>query len=624
MILANALFSVVNSGIILYTFDSSLFFQFKFSKKLITMKNNSYLTISFFTSFLFIFISNFSFGTDLDVVLTVAKFPSGTDISCHGAHDGSMEAVIVGGTAPYSYQWTSGSYTAFTKTISNLGPGEYFFTVIDGNNDTVTKSGKIYNVDALTTNPELSVYQGGYNISYQGGDDGSIHTNTSGGTPPYSFLWNNNLQEENIEQLTAGTYSVTITDDNQCVLTMSVTLTQPTPLHVVSITSPLYHGYNIKCNGGETGSINLTVNGGVPPYTYYWNSGDTTKDLDTLKVGTFTVQITDANNAHISRSITLTQPPSLEYDLAATVYSNGKNTSCFNCSDGYITSNANGGVSPYTYVWNTGQTTANLSGVIARNYSLVVTDVNGCSKTKEISLSQPDREDWTVQGNSLTNADSNYIGTNDNKDFRIRTNNTERIRIHNSGTIEFKSALKIDTISTDSLRSVFVDGQGFLKIGSHGTNQQPCITPTNRWVTDHCNHSNDIYNLPPSGNVGIGTSQIPAGFKLAVNGKIICEEVKVKLYSTWPDFVFKPDYKLMPLHELKKFINQNKHLPEIPSAAEVEESGNNLGAMVTILLQKVEEQTLYTIQQNERIEKLEAENAKLNNRLNALSVKVKK
>ena len=403
------------------------------------MKNNSYLTISFFTFLLFTFISNISLGTDLDVVITVAKFPSGTDISCHGAHDGSMEAVIVGGTAPYSYQWTSGSYTAFTKTISNLGPGEYFFTVIDGNNDTVTKSGKIYNVDALTTNPELSVYQGGYNISYQGGDDGSIHTNTSGGTPPYSFLWNNNLQEENIEQLTAGTYSVTITDDNQCVLTMSVTLTQPTPLHVVSITSPLYHGYNIKCNGGETGSINLTVNGGVPPYTYYWNSGDTTKDLDTLKVGTFTVQITDANNAHISRSITLTQPPVLEYDLAATVYSNGKNTSCFNCSDGYITNNANGGVSPYTYLWNTGQTTANLSGVIARNYSLIVTDVNGCSKTKEISLSQPDREDWTMIGNAGTNPASQYIGTSDSTDFVFRTNGIPRLKLKNTGEINFPS-----------------------------------------------------------------------------------------------------------------------------------------------------------------------------------------
>ncbi|MBK9542163.1 MAG: hypothetical protein IPO49_07540 [Bacteroidetes bacterium] len=184
--------------------------------------------------------------------------------------------------------------------------------------------------------------------------------------------------------------------------------------------------------------------------------------------------------------------------------------------------------------------------------------------------------------------------------------------------------MKVDTISTDSLRSVFVDSQGVLRIGSHGTSQQPCVTPTSRWVTDYCNHTNDIYNLPTTGNVGIGTSQIPSGYKLAVNGKIICEEVKVKLHTAWPDFVFKPEYKLMPLHELKQFINQNMHLPEIPSASEVEQSGNSLGEMQTKLLQKIEELTLYLVQQNDKIEKLQSENANLNTKLDALSVQVKK
>ena len=583
-------------------------------------------TVSHFL-FLFFLVAFTRFSavavTDLDIVITVSHYEGGSDVTCHGAHDGVMEAVIVGGASPYSYQWINGTFTAFTKRITGLAPGEYTFTVIDANNDTVSKSAKIYDVTALSTNPEISDYSG-YNISYQGGDDGSIHLSTSGGVSPYSFLWSNSIVEENISSLSSGTYVVTITDANACVLTQSFTLTEPTPLHVVSISSPLHHGYNISCNGGEDGSIALSVAGGVAPYTYLWNSGDTTQNIDSLKGGTYTVQIHDANSILITRSISLTQPAALSNDPGATVYSNGKNTTCYNCSDGYITSYVNGGVSPYIYAWNTGQTTANLSGVIARNYSVVVTDQNGCHKTSEITLTQPDREDWTLKGNSGTISDSNYIGTNDNKDFRIRTNNTERIRIHNSGTIELKSALKIDTNSTDSLRSVFVDGQGFLRIGTHGANQQPCITPTNRWVTDYCNHSNDIYNLPSTGNVGIGTTQIPSGYKLAVNGKIICEEVKVKLYSTWPDFVFKSDYHLMPLHELKNFINQNKHLPEIPSAAEVEQSGSNIGAMVTILLQKVEEQTLYTIQQNERIEKLELENAKLNKKLNALSVKVKK
>ncbi|MBK7851453.1 MAG: SprB repeat-containing protein [Bacteroidetes bacterium] len=586
------------------------------------MKKNSIIYILFL--FTFILISNLSHGSDLDVVITIIKYPSGTDITCHGVHDGAMEAVIVGGVPPYSYQWTNGTFTAYTKKITNLVQGDYVFTVIDGNNDTAFKSAKIYDVTAITTSPELTVYEGGYNISYQGADDGQIHLSPSGGTPPYTFHWSNGIDEENLGSVTAGTYTVTITDDNQCTHTASFTMTEPTPLHVVSLSSPLQHGYNISCYGGSNGSLSLTVDGGVPPYTYSWNVGDTTNSIDSLKIGTYTVQIYDANAAHLTRSIVLTEPAAINYDLAATTYGNGKNTSCFNCSDGYVTSNANGGVSPYTYLWNTGQTTANLSAVIARNYSLVVTDVNGCTKSKEITLTQPDREDWTVKGNAGTNADSNYIGTNDNKDFRIRTNGTERLRIYSTGMVELKSALKVDTISSDSLRSVFVDSQGVLRIGSHGTSQQPCVTPTNRWVTDYCNHTNDIYNLPTTGNVGIGTSQIPSGYKLAVNGKIICEEVKVKLHSTWPDFVFKPEYKLMPLHELKQFINQNKHLPEIPSASEVEQSGNSLGEMQTKLLQKIEELTLYLVQQNEKIEKLQSENVNLNTKLDALSVQVKK
>ena len=588
------------------------------------MKKQTTNHVSIFIVLSFLLLSKISFATDLDVVITITKYPSGTDVSCHGVQDGTMEAVIVGGVPPYSFQWTNGAFTAYTKKITNLGPGDYVFTVIDGNNDTAFKSAKIYDVTAITTTPELSVFEGGYNISYQGADDGLIHLSPSGGTPPYSFLWSNGIQEENLGGATAGTYTVTITDDNQCTYTASFTLTEPTPLHVVSLSSPLHHGYNISCYTGSNGSISLTVDGGVPPYRYLWNVGDTTNAIDSLKIGTFTVQIYDANDAHLTRSIVLTEPAAINYDLAATTYGNGKNTSCFNCSDGYVTSNANGGVSPYSYAWNTGQTTANLSAVIARNYSLVVTDVNGCTKTKEITLTQPDREDWTVKGNAGTNADSNYIGTNDNKDFRIRTNGTERLRIYSTGMVELKSALKVDTISTDSLRSVFVDSQGVLRIGSHGTSQQPCVTPTSRWVTDYCNHTNDIYNLPTTGNVGIGTSQIPSGYKLAVNGKIICEEVKVKLHTAWPDFVFRPEYKLMSLDELKKFISINNHLPDIPTRAQVEQDGNSVGDMQSKLLQKIEELTLYVLEQNEMLKMLQKHNNELIKKVSDLSEQVKK
>lgn len=106
-------------------------------------------------------------------------------------------------------------------------------------------------------------------------------------------------------------------------------------------------------------------------------------------------------------------------------------------------------------------------------------------------------------------------------------------------------------------------------------------------------------------NVGIGTDYIPSGYKLAVNGDIIAERVTIKLKASWPDYVFADNYELKPLTEVKAFIQENSHLPEVPSAKEVEENGVDLGDMDAVLLKKIEEMTLYIIQLEERISELE-------------------
>ena len=117
----------------------------------------------------------------------------------------------------------------------------------------------------------------------------------------------------------------------------------------------------------------------------------------------------------------------------------------------------------------------------------------------------------------------------------------------------------------------------------------------------------NIYHL---GNVAIGRTDIPSGFNFAVDGKIISKEVKVSL-DEWADFVFEPDYELMPLEKLESYINFNNHLPSFPSENKVIEEGLNLGEMDAKLLQKIEELTLYLIEQNKRIKKLEKKNDSL-------------
>ena len=118
-----------------------------------------------------------------------------------------------------------------------------------------------------------------------------------------------------------------------------------------------------------------------------------------------------------------------------------------------------------------------------------------------------------------------------------------------------------------------------------------------------------------SGNVGIGTSVIPSGYKLAVAGKIIAEEVVVKLQSNWPDYIFEPDYNLMPLQKVEQFVRTNKHLPGIPSATEVKKDGLSMGEMQNKLLQKIEELTLYMIEQGKTINQQSAKIKELEEKL---------
>lgn len=601
-----------------------------------------------------------SFGTDLDVTLTPSIHNGGYNISCHGASDGTLEAVIVGGVSPYSFQWSNGAYT---KLISGLPAGVYSFTVIDANNDTVTKSFELIQAKALTGSLDPSVYEGGYNITQQGGSDGYIKTNISGGATPYTFLWSTSSNEEQISELTAGTYSVTVKDVNECPLTLSTTLTQPTPLHIVSITSPLHGGYNLSCQLSEDGEINLTVGGGVPPYEFVWNNGKFTEDLTDLKSGEYTVQVKDANGVKIFGTIVLSKPNGIDVSITPAVYTNGKNTSCFNCSNGSITTVVSGGVSPFSYHWSTGQTTANISGLMAGQYVLGITDANGCkTQDKEIGLSQPDRDDWTLNGNSNINSLNQFIGTNDSTELIFKSNQIEGLRINQNGELNIKSLS-----GGGAINYLYVDTIGNLHRASGppgGGNTYPyCNIPVMPWYSNDpdltniylCNTSNvgmgtntpsahlhlnysdgqglliNMNNYPNVGDplkivddqnnllfkinntgvgtlnsLGVNTTYVPNGFKLSVNGKIICEEIKVKMYSTWPDYVFGQKYQLLNLMDLDKYIKTNRHLPGVKSASEIENDGGiALSETTQILMEKIEELTLYIIEQEKRISYLE-------------------
>jgi hypothetical protein len=129
------------------------------------------------------------------------------------------------------------------------------------------------------------------------------------------------------------------------------------------------------------------------------------------------------------------------------------------------------------------------------------------------------------------------------------------------------------------------------------------------------NGADAFYNV---GDVAIGTTTVPAGYSLAVAGEVIAEGVTVALQGNWPDFVFESEYDLPTLEEVENHIAENGHLPNVPSAIQVDEEGIDLGEMNAVLLQKIEELTLYTIQQQKEIKTLKQENSDLTEKLDGL------
>src|ERR1019366_5106277 len=184
---------------------------------------------------------------------------------------------------------------------------------------------------------------------------------------------------QNRASLTAGTYNVTVTDNNLCTTTATATITQPAAA-LSAVATPT----NVGCFGGSTGAINLTVTGGTTAYTYSWIGGITTQNRTSLAAGTYSVTVTDNNLCTVTASATITQPIA-----ALTAVATPTNVSCFGGNTGAINLTITGGTTAYTYNWIGGITTQNRTSLAAGTYSVTVTDNNLCTATASATITQP-------------------------------------------------------------------------------------------------------------------------------------------------------------------------------------------------------------------------------------------
>ncbi|HTA28028.1 MAG TPA: gliding motility-associated C-terminal domain-containing protein, partial [Bacteroidia bacterium] len=286
-----------------------------------------------------------------------------TNPSCNADSNAGITVNISGGVPSYIYSWSNG---ATTSSISGLSAGTYSVSVND-------KCGSSATASITLTQPPLlrdSIIAFS-NINCNGNNTGNISINVSGGSPSYTYSWSNSASNSSISGLSAGIYTVTITDKNGCAATASATLTQPTALTFSNISNT-----NENCNGGNNATASVTVSGGSPSYTYLWNpSGKSTPTVSNLSAGSYSVIVTDSAGCSLTTSVLITQPAAISTTISS------DSATCIN-NNGSITVTPGGGTSPYSYSWSAGgNTNFSISSLSAGKYTVTITDASGCIDT---------------------------------------------------------------------------------------------------------------------------------------------------------------------------------------------------------------------------------------------------
>ncbi|WP_276346192.1 cadherin-like domain-containing protein [Daejeonella sp. JGW-45] len=317
-----------------------------------------------------------------EIIASIAPTP----VNCYGTSTGSAALTVSGGTGAYTFLWSNGQTT---QNATGLAAGNYTVTITDANSCKKT-------IPVTITEPtEITATAVATPANCFGASTGSATLTVSGGTGAYTFLWSNGQTTQNATGLTAGNYTVTITDANSCKKTIPVTITEPTEITATAVATPA------NCFGASTGSATLTVSGGTGAYTFLWSNGQTTQNATGLAAGDYTVTITDANSCKKTIPVTITEPTEITATAVATP------ANCFGTSTGSAALTVSGGTGAYTFLWSNGQTTQNATGLAAGNYTVTITDANGCIARSAITISQPPKLELAVSKSDVSCSGSN-------------------------------------------------------------------------------------------------------------------------------------------------------------------------------------------------------------------------
>ncbi len=306
--------------------------------------------------------------------------------------DGSVNLLVDGGTSPLKYAWDNGE----TKQVAvKLTPGKHAVTVTDANGCSA-----VITADVPEKTAPLAIFAKFLSSnSCANAKDGVAEIEVNGGKAPYTFTWKPDVgHEAKVSNLSAGLYSVTVTDKNGQTASTSVNIPAPPLLQATAV--QLAEAAANMANG----QVEVRVNGGTSPYTYLWNTGENTAVVKTFAAGMHTLTVTDANGCVVTTSVTVTE----NISALGVIIKNPVKISCNGQGGAALKVEITGGKSPYSYKWSDGQSTAMAERLKAGSYTVTVTDANGTSFTTEYKIEEPPAITTTVSidaAASVNNAD---------------------------------------------------------------------------------------------------------------------------------------------------------------------------------------------------------------------------
>ncbi len=307
------------------------------------------------------------YSFEVDALVPYNVTDSITNIFCYGMNTGSIDLTVTNGFSPFTYSWSN---SETTQDINGLVAGNYDVTILDG-------LGCEYNGTYTVTEPqELIAAATVTNISCYGIVDGSINLNVTGGTQPYTFQWSNGATTQNISNLNAGMYYLTVTDNNACFFYDDFQIIEP-----ALITSTI-NGTNISCLPNCDGAATVLVSGGQVPYSYTWSNSGTTNMIANLCLGDYFVTIVDSAGCAVSDSVSITEsltPITIDSIIATDVSCN------LNC-DGTAQVFVSNAVAPISYIWSNGTTNSLATNLCIGQYYIYVEDNLGCTVIDSVSI----------------------------------------------------------------------------------------------------------------------------------------------------------------------------------------------------------------------------------------------